>query len=141
MAGDGAGDAVEVRGPATAGLEFVVGLVQRCVAGGAGVDARRRLVLVVLACEGGFGALFSEDAELLCQERLVSEWSSFSFSHVISKMGVDARFACCLRRKVETYLGSALRATHRWTVGRGTSFSLMRQQTFQKKSLGMGSRA
>lgn len=64
--GDGAGDAVVVGGPATAGLELVVRLVQWCIAAGAGVDARLRCVLVILAGAGRLGSLFSEDAELLC---------------------------------------------------------------------------
>jgi hypothetical protein len=60
----GSRDGVEEGGPAAAGLEFLVRGVQRCVAAGAGVDALVRVVLVELAGEGGFGALFAEDAEL-----------------------------------------------------------------------------
>lgn len=62
----GARDAVEVGRPAAAGLKLCVGRVQRRVAGGAGVDALARVVLVVDARAGGFGALLAEDAELLC---------------------------------------------------------------------------
>lgn len=59
--------AVEVRRPATAGLKLVRCLVERGVAGCAGVDALFRHVLVIFASEGGFSALFSQDAELLCK--------------------------------------------------------------------------
>lgn len=65
VADDGAGDAVEVGGPAAAGLELVGGAVERGGAGGAGVGAGGGGVLVVGAGEGGLGALFAEDAELL----------------------------------------------------------------------------
>ena len=64
MSGDSTGDAVEVRGPPTARFEFMVGLVQRCVAASACVHASRGLVLVVLACKWGFGTFFPENAEL-----------------------------------------------------------------------------
>lgn len=67
MPRDCAGDAVEVRGPAATGLEFVVRLVEGCVACRARVDALAGHVLVVFAREGGFGALFAEDAELFCK--------------------------------------------------------------------------
>jgi len=62
-----AGNVVKVRRPAAARLEFVVGFVEGCVATGTGVDAFGGGVLVVLAGEGGFGALFTEDAELFCK--------------------------------------------------------------------------
>lgn len=71
VSGDGAGNAVEVRRPATAGFKFMVRLVERCVAAGACVHASRWLMLVVLAGKWGFGTLFSEDAELFCYEQLV----------------------------------------------------------------------
>lgn len=51
-------------------------LVQRRAAGDARVDAGRvgrGLVLVVLAREGGFGALFADHAELLCRAVSVGE--------------------------------------------------------------------
>lgn len=60
----GARDAVEIGRPAAARVELVRGLVQRRMTAGAGVDARRGVVLVELAGAGGFGALFAEDAEL-----------------------------------------------------------------------------
>jgi hypothetical protein len=60
----GARDAVEVCGPSAAGREFVGGFVEGRVAGRAGVDALSGLVFVEFAGEGGFGALFAEDAEL-----------------------------------------------------------------------------
>lgn len=63
---DGAGDAVEVGGPAAAGFELVGGAVERGGAGGAGVGAGGGGVLVVGAGEGGFGAFFAEDPELFC---------------------------------------------------------------------------
>ena len=65
MARHGAGDAVKVCWPATARLELVVGLVQRRLTAGAGVDTRVGEELVVLAREGRLGALLPEDAELL----------------------------------------------------------------------------
>lgn len=62
---DGAGDAVEVGGPAAAAVELVRRLVQGRVAPGARVHARRGGVLVELAGPGGLGALLPEDPELL----------------------------------------------------------------------------
>lgn len=59
-----AGDVVEVRGPAAARFELVVRLVERRVAGGAVVNPLFGHVLVVFARERGFGAFFSENAEL-----------------------------------------------------------------------------
>ncbi len=67
VADDGAGDAVEIRGPAAAGLELVRGPVEGGVAAGAGVGAGRGGVLVVGAGVGGLGAFFAEDAELFCR--------------------------------------------------------------------------
>lgn len=58
--------AVEVGRPTTAGLELVRCLVERCIAGGAGVDAFLGHMLVIFACERRFSALFSQDAELFC---------------------------------------------------------------------------
>ncbi len=66
VASDGSGEAVEVSGPAAAGLELVVGLVQRSIAAGARVDALAGVVLVKLPRSCGFSALLPEDAELLC---------------------------------------------------------------------------
>ena len=63
----GAGDGIEEGGPAAAALEFVLGGVEGGVAADAGVDAGLGSVGVVLAGEGGLGALFTEDAELLCR--------------------------------------------------------------------------
>lgn len=65
VAHDGARDAVKVGRPATAAAEFVGGLVKGSVATGACVDALGRVVLVVLACAGHFGAFLAKDAELL----------------------------------------------------------------------------
>jgi hypothetical protein len=58
-------DIVKVRRPSASGLELVGGFVEGSVAGGAGVDAGFRHVLVVFAGEGSFGSFFTEDAELL----------------------------------------------------------------------------
>lgn len=69
MSCHGARDAVEVCGPTAARLEFVGCLIQGGVAAGAGVDTVGRVVLVVFAGEGGFGAFFAEDAELFCWRR------------------------------------------------------------------------
>lgn len=56
---------IEEGGPSTSGLELVVRAVERRVAGGAVVDAGAGHVLVVFAGEGGFGALPTDDTELL----------------------------------------------------------------------------
>ncbi len=71
--GDGAGDAVEIGGPAAAGFELVRGFVERGVAAGAGVDAGGGHVFVVGSCEGGFGAFLAEDAELFCWANVLVE--------------------------------------------------------------------
>ncbi len=65
----GARQRVEEGRPAAAGLELVVRAVQRRVAARAGVDAGRGHVLVVFADIGRFGALLTQDAELLWRER------------------------------------------------------------------------
>lgn len=57
---------VEVCWPSTARLELVVGFVQWSIASSAVVDAFFGHVLVVFAGAWGFGALLSDDAELLC---------------------------------------------------------------------------
>ncbi len=67
---DGTRDRVEVCRPAAAGLEFVVCLVQRCVAASAGIHTRLGLVLVVLSSAGSFGAFLAEDSELFCEDAL-----------------------------------------------------------------------
>lgn len=51
--------------PPAPGVEFVVCFVERGFAAAAGVDARGGVVLVVGAGAGGFGALLTEDSELL----------------------------------------------------------------------------
>jgi hypothetical protein len=51
--------------PAAAGVELVVGLVERRAAAGAGVHAGVGVVLVELAGAGRFGSFLAEDAELL----------------------------------------------------------------------------
>lgn len=68
VAHHGAGDAVEVGGPAAAAAELVRGLVERRLAACARVDALGGVVLVELAGAGGFGALFTQDAELFFGE-------------------------------------------------------------------------
>ena len=65
VAGHGSGDAVKVGGPAAARLELLLRLVQGRGASGARVDTFLWVVLVELAGAGGFGSLFTEDAELL----------------------------------------------------------------------------
>ncbi len=50
---------VEICRPATSTLELVVGFVERRIAASASVDTSIGQVLVVLAGEGGFGALFT----------------------------------------------------------------------------------
>lgn len=64
----GARDRVEIGRPATARLELVVCLVERSIAASAVVHALRRVVRIVLAGAGAFGAFLTEDAELLCIE-------------------------------------------------------------------------
>lgn len=61
----GAWDVVEVCRPSTARLEFVVCLVERRIAGGAGIDTLFRHMLVIFSSEWSFSALFAEDAELV----------------------------------------------------------------------------
>ena len=64
-----AGNGVVEGGPPAPALKLLLGGVEGCFAAGAGVDALLRGVLVVFAGEGGFGALFAEDAELFCNRR------------------------------------------------------------------------
>jgi hypothetical protein len=64
MTSDRAWDAVKVRWPSTARLEFVVGLVQWCFTACACVDTLLWIVLVELSRAWWLGALFPEDAEL-----------------------------------------------------------------------------
>jgi hypothetical protein len=66
VSGNGTGDGIEESRPAAARLELVVGLVERSLAASTGVDALRRHVLVKVAAVGRLGALFAENAELLC---------------------------------------------------------------------------
>ena len=63
--GDGPWDGIEEGWPPASGFELVRGLVERRVTSGTGVDAGGRHVLVILAREGCFRALFSNHAELL----------------------------------------------------------------------------
>lgn len=64
VAGHGAGDGIEERRPAAAGLEFMGGAVERRVARGARIGPARRHVLVVGTCVRRFGTFFAQDAEL-----------------------------------------------------------------------------
>lgn len=66
VSGHSTRNGIEESWPAAARLELVVGLVERSVAAGAGVDTLRGHVLVKVTAIGGLGALFTEDAELLC---------------------------------------------------------------------------
>lgn len=68
VASHGTRDAVKVRGPAAAGLELVVGLVQRSFTASTGVDTVIREELVVLSGARSLGALLPQDSELLCNE-------------------------------------------------------------------------
>lgn len=65
VAGDGAGEGVEVGGPAAAGFELVRRAVEGRVAGGAFIGPLAGHVLVVLADVRRLGALAPDDAELL----------------------------------------------------------------------------
>lgn len=69
MSRDGSRDAVKVGRPAAPGAELVAGLVQRCLAAGAAVDAFRGVVLVEFARARRLSAFLAEDAELfwLCE--------------------------------------------------------------------------
>lgn len=60
----GTGYAIKVGRPTAAGFEFVRGLVQRGVAGSAGVHTRVGVLLIEFMGERLFGSLFAEDAEL-----------------------------------------------------------------------------
>jgi len=62
---DGTGDAVKVGRPTTAGLELMVCLVQRRIATCARVDSMIRGELIVLSGEWSFGALLSQNSELV----------------------------------------------------------------------------
>src|SRR5947207_205392 len=58
------GNSVEERRPTAPRREFVICLVEGCVAGGAGVDAVAGHVFVEFTGVGSFGALLADDAEL-----------------------------------------------------------------------------
>lgn len=62
----GAGDGVKVGWPATAGLELVVGRVERGIAASAGIDTLGRVMRIVFSCARALGALLTENTELLC---------------------------------------------------------------------------
>jgi len=64
MSRHSAREAVEVSGPSAARFKLVICLVEWRIAPSARVNALRGRVFVVFACEGSFGALFTEDAEL-----------------------------------------------------------------------------
>jgi hypothetical protein len=66
MSSDSTRDGIKVCRPATAGLEFMIGGIQGCVAARAVVNASRRVVGIVFAGAGALGSLFAEDAELFC---------------------------------------------------------------------------
>jgi hypothetical protein len=136
MSGDGTGDAVEVRGPPTARFEFMVGLVQWCIAARAGVHAGRGLVLVIFACKWGFGTFFSEDAELFYRGEEMQLVKQRAFK-IHLKMGTVVFPAF----KDDTYLDSERRATRLWTVRRDKTFSLRQEWKCRRKSSGTGSRA
>ncbi len=64
--GHGAWNGVVEGGPSATRLELLLRGVEGRGAGGAGVGARRRSMLVVLAGVGRLGALLADDAELFC---------------------------------------------------------------------------
>jgi len=66
VSGHSTGHGIEESRPAAARLELVVGLVERSLTASTGVDTLGGHVLVKVAAVGGLGALFAEDAELLC---------------------------------------------------------------------------
>jgi hypothetical protein len=66
VSGHSTRDGIEESGPSAARLELVIGLVERSIAAGTGVSTLRGHVLVKVAAVGRLGALFAEDAELLC---------------------------------------------------------------------------
>jgi len=74
VSGDGSRESVKERRPAATRLELVLRLVQRCVASGTCVHSLGGQVLVVLSGEWGFGALSSEDTELLWMRKLAVIW-------------------------------------------------------------------
>jgi hypothetical protein len=58
-------DSIPEGRPPAARIEFVVRFVQRCLAARAGIHTSVRVVLIVCAGTGSFGALLAQDAELL----------------------------------------------------------------------------
>lgn len=60
------GDGVEVGWPATAGLELVVGRVERGVAASAGIYALGRVMGIIFSRARPLSALLTEYSELLC---------------------------------------------------------------------------
>jgi hypothetical protein len=65
VSGHGAWDVVKVCWPSAAGLELVVGFVQRRIAASASVYTGLGLVFVVFSGERGFGPFLAKDTELL----------------------------------------------------------------------------
>lgn len=61
-------DGVIICWPATAGLEFVIGLVEWRIATSACVNSRIGHMFVVFTCTRSFGAFLSEDSELFCAQ-------------------------------------------------------------------------
>ena len=66
VSGHSTRNGIEESRPAAARFELVVGLVERSFAASAGVYTLGGHVLVKVAAVGRLGALFAEDAELLC---------------------------------------------------------------------------
>lgn len=62
------GDRIKVGRPATARLELVVGLVERCVAAGAVIDTLSGVVGVIFTSTSRLSALFTENPELRCTQ-------------------------------------------------------------------------
>lgn len=59
------GNRIEVGGPTTAGFELMRRLVQRRITAGAAVDTLGGIVRIIFAGARTFGALFTENSELL----------------------------------------------------------------------------
>ena len=89
---------IEEGWPATARVELVVRLVQRCVTGAASVHALLFGVLE-LAAAGGLGALLAEDAELLLGEDsaplVVGLLDGLDVGHVVRRSSSRERKAEC----------------------------------------------
>ncbi len=69
MSCDCTGDGIVVCRPAAARLEFVVRLVERRTAAGAGVNTRVGHVLIIFTGPWSFGTFLTEDSELFYKQK------------------------------------------------------------------------